>query len=968
MARRIIFNRAKNKINSINPVDYHQEDISDIIEQDFSVKKTQSEEKHIIKNNEFGDLKVNPSNNEEIGSNEKYIIKGVLLESPRLMKAGLTIKEAYEEKGEGFAKLIVNTGSAARSNKKEIKGMIPIIKDGNQYYFKFDRGDSIKALCKRHYYNGMVQNNIVDKDIEIYHGNDERGLRGIMKEIRGVGDVMVDRYIEAYGIDKAHLGNVDDLEKIGFRREVAERVAIEWSAGVAYKENMQLLRYSYKLPKDISESLISSYGDSLKKILKTDPWSLNVGNVNFEVWDRIAAHNGIKMNAKSRIRAGVAFYIRKMIEENGSTCWLSGNQNIKKTDNEINISNNKKSSENNSTSSFGRKRRIIVSSNKTPSTHKTPSVSEKYNNERYNSILKKLSGGEKSSSSIMLKDIRDAIDYLVSDECYEKNPQLSLIKDKNEKGEELIFPIENHKMEVELANKIACIASMPPMRSREEAKKGVDAVCKTKGIVLNDEQYNAAIDACTYRFTVITGGAGTGKSTIQDVIASTLVYFNDQVSLSSPTGKAAKRLSQTTKRPANTIHRQLEITKADDGSLEFKRNFKNPIDGNTALIGDEMGMADTYILNSWLDAFPINGSVVLVGDFNQLASVGKGQVFRDIIEANNPKIHVNKLTISMRTNDNSDVTWAGREILKGKNPFRERNNIRGVTHYEASGTGILEQINEIAHDIFPSHGYEATKDTIILSPLRGKTESKKNKLLEGTVSELNMSFKMGFNPAQSKDEQNIGIYGLTKGDPIIGTKNNYNIDIRNGEDGIVEEINLNNPNNPIIKANIDGMIKTLSEAEGLKDVELAYANTVHKFQGSERPAVIIAIPSGYSAKKLLSRNLLYTALTRAENEVHIVGPMSMIDWAVNNEEKRLTGLSSFINRRINELEKLPVKEKIKENMFLSRLIEKRYKVLPKEKVNVIEKFMQECGIEDNNIKFEKKNETVKQINDFNYGM
>jgi len=411
---------------------------------------------------------------------------------------------------------------------------------------------------------------------------------------------------------------------------------------------------------------------------------------------------------------------------------------------------------------------------------------------------------------------------------------------------------------------------------------------------LRTKQLQAVEAAVKNGITVITGGPGTGKTTVTKAVVDFFLDAGIEVKLAAPTGRAAKRMSEATGREAVTIHRLLEYTVGGDeetGSA-FQRDQDNPIECG-ALIVDEVSMVDILLMNSLLKAMPEKSRLILVGDVDQLASVGPGSVLKDIIDSET--VPIIRLTEIFRQSESSKIVTNAHCVNSGKKP--ELSNSEDSDFFFMKRTN-LEQALETVLNLCQSRlvGFKGLgKDDIqVIAPTKKGTCGVKN---------LNIELQKRLNPPnQKKSEKKFGENTFREGDKVMQTSNNYKMKwesisetsvigegIYNGDIGKIEAID--NESNCIYVV-FDGERRVRYENENLDELELAYAMTVHKSQGSEYPAVILPILPG--PQMLMTRNLLYTALTRAKRLAVIVGSEGALDEMVNNnyQGKRYSGLAT----------------------------------------------------------------------------
>lgn len=428
--------------------------------------------------------------------------------------------------------------------------------------------------------------------------------------------------------------------------------------------------------------------------------------------------------------------------------------------------------------------------------------------------------------------------------------------------------------------------------SDAEIEKRVKCIEKQTQIELDEQQLCAVKEAVRNGLLIITGGPGTGKTTTINTIIRYFEMEGMDIFLGAPTGRAAKRMSETTGFEARTIHRMLEVNGGVEGTGGFERNEKNPLETDVIII-DEMSMVDITLMHALLKAVLAGTRLILVGDVNQLPSVGPGSVLKDIIDSN--QFHTVKLNKIFRQASTSDIIVNAHKINNGEEVVLDNKSMDFffLKRYEADK--IINVTLQLIKQKLPKFVEASEYDIQVLTPTR--------KGLLG-VERLNTVLQMYLNPEDpSKREKEYNGMIFREGDKVMQIKNNYQLEweirtkfglcvdkgtgVFNGDTGIIEEINY------------FAETMTVSFDEGkmveypfklLEELELAYAITIHKSQGSEYPAVVIPLFQG--PRMLLNRNLIYTAVTRAKRCVTIVGDDEVFHTMVanNSQLKRYSGL------------------------------------------------------------------------------
>lgn len=503
-----------------------------------------------------------------------------------------------------------------------------------------------------------------------------------------------------------------------------------------------------------------------------------------------------------------------------------------------------------------------------------------------------------SNTSSMLVVEREDIEKYIMDMQIDKR---IVIKEIDE--EKCIYSSLNYYTELNIAHMLVGLNGKSHIEE-EQILKRIRQIEVSNKMELDDMQKKAVIEAMNSGLLIVTGGPGTGKTTTINTIIKMYENQGMEILLAAPTGRAAKRMSEATSHEALTIHRLLEISGNPDengASTKFERNEQNPLEADAVII-DEMSMVDMYLMHSLLKAIAVGTRVVLVGDINQLPSVGPGNVLRDIIESG--KFNVVKLTKIFRQAALSDIVINAHKINDGEMVKLDNKSKDFLFVKRNEANAVMMATVTLVKEKLPKYVNVSLHEVQVLTPMR------KGPL---GVVHLNPILQEYLNPKNDKKRERIQADTVFReGDKVMQVKNNYQMawemqgargvvleqgmGVFNGDMGIIKNINLFMEN--VTVQFDDGKIVMYSFKQ-LEELELAYAVTIHKSQGSEYPAVVLPLLTG--PKMLMTRNLLYTAVTRAKKCVTIVGIEEAVREMVdnNNEVKRHSGLRYIIEENFN---------------------------------------------------------------------
>ncbi len=487
-------------------------------------------------------------------------------------------------------------------------------------------------------------------------------------------------------------------------------------------------------------------------------------------------------------------------------------------------------------------------------------------------------------SGDLLRESRDNLEIAVDSLVEKRRIIIETIGERD-----FVFLPEAYYAEKSISNRIKVLLKFPPENPIDVAKY-IEKLEQNDNIQYAEKQKEAIVTAVNKGILILTGGPGTGKTTTLNGIISMFEKDMLDIALCAPTGRAAQRMTEATGRMATTIHRLLEVEWGNNDKPVFKRNLRNPLDCQ-AVIVDEMSMVDIFLFSSLLDALPFGCRLIMVGDSDQLPSVSAGNVLKDLIDSDClPVVQLNEI---FRQSLESNIVRNAHAIVKGEKIETDYKEGDFYFMHRNFALDAVRTVKDLYIKRLPeAYGFDPLTQIQVLCP------SKKGDT--GTMN-LNMVLQEAINPpSNDKNEYNTGYRLFRVGDKVMQTRNNYNIHwesandegdgIFNGDIGFIEMIDLRRD---AVIIDFSGKRATFSR-EQLQEIELAYAVTVHKSQGSEFDAVIIPVIS--VNERLCYRNLLYTAVTRAKQLLILVGTTGCVGNMINNckTQLRYSALKYFL--------------------------------------------------------------------------
>lgn len=653
--------------------------------------------------------------------------------------------------------------------------------------------------------------------------------------IKGIGPVTARRIVRKFGADTLTVIEQDPerlLEVLGVGRKRVDMIARAWTEQQKIKEVMLFLQ-SHNVSTGLAVRIYKRYGDDAIDIVRTDPYRLarEVFGIGFLTADKIAREIGIAHDAPERVAAGVAYVLSQAADEGNS--YLPEKELAKRAAELLGVAE----------AQAGDGICTLLETEQVWVEGETPSWVDE-------------------------RSVREPVAALA-----EERPVYLLPFYYGELG----VTGRLRRLAESLADRLSAFASF-----NWAAAFALLAADAPNRQALTPRQMEVVQAALTRRVVVLTGGPGTGKTFSVRGIIRLAEAAGVRIALASPTGRAAKRLAETTGRPAKTIHRLLEF-KPGEGTA-FQRNEENPLDADLIIV-DEASMLDLLLTNNLLKAIAPGCHVLFVGDIDQLPSVGAGNVLRDIIAAIEegdqlPSAAVIRLDTIFRQAEGSYIITNAHRVNKGEMPVLDNGNSRDFFIFkEEDPEKAAGLVIELVKERIPRKFGLAPDQIQVLSPMhRGAVG----------VGNLNAALQAALNPAKPTiAERQVGGRIYRMGDRVMQIRNNYDKEVFNGDMGQIAAIDLEEQ---VVTVRMDERIVRYDFLE-LDELVHAYAVSVHKSQGSEFPAVVIPLlPTHYM---MLQRNLLYTAVTRAQRLVVLVGTPRAVAIAVHNDRahRRYSGLA-----------------------------------------------------------------------------
>lgn len=655
--------------------------------------------------------------------------------------------------------------------------------------------------------------------------------------IKGVGPALASRIVKTFGADTFRIMD-EEPERLAEIKGISDRMAREISMQMEEKKELReamIYLQKYGISNTLAVKIYNTYGTMLYGVMQQNPYRLaeDIAGVGFKIADEIAMKIGIHTDSDYRIRSGILYTLLQAVQEGHTYLPIS----------------------------VLRKRSALLLG-----------IDEQYIDAQIANLT--------MDKKVVVKGMEsDDAKVFASTFFFAELNCARMLRDLNLTmvGPDGLLPSEEkHIME------------------------RVKRLDKELSLELDELQMSAVLESVKHGLLILSGGPGTGKTTTINTIIRYFESENMDILLAAPTGRAAKRMTEATGYEARTIHRMLELNGAlsdeEHRSIRFERNEDNPLEADVIII-DEMSMVDLTVFQALLKAVTPGTRLILVGDVDQLPSVGPGQILRDVIESGAfPTVTLKKI---FRQAGESDIVVNAHKINRGEQ-ISLHNKSRDFFFLERNDTNVIyKHMVQLITEKLPKYVNAESFDIQVLTPMRKGALG---------VETLNTILQQYINPpTPRKKEHKVGEVTFREGDKVMQIRNNYQLEweilsrygipidkgmgVFNGDMGRIAEVREHAQE---IVVEFEEQKRVTYAYANLEELELAYAVTIHKSQGSEYPAVLLPILSG--PRMLMNRNLLYTAVTRAKDCVTILGSSDTIREMIDNAEvgRRYTALKERI--------------------------------------------------------------------------
>lgn len=628
--------------------------------------------------------------------------------------------------------------------------------------------------------------------------------------VKGIGQRTAEKIVKHFGTQTIDVLDNEPhrlADVPGLKKTLATSLAKAWTDNMAVRQTMIFLQ-SYGVGARTAARIYQHYGSAAIRTVKDNPYTLadDVYGIGFIKADSVAQKLGIPLDAPNRIRAGLRYALNTLSNEGHV---------------------------------YAPREKLID-----------------------------------TAGELLRVDNPDLIRLVLSESILAGEVIAEQVLDTDGQPDDAIYLTMFNRAERGAANRFRAIAGTPSAINRAAIKLDIKPflaeLSESMSIQLTAQQQDAVRAALYNKISVLTGGPGTGKTTTLKMVIGALEELDFPFALASPTGRAARRLSEATGHPASTIHRLLGWNEG-----QFIYDEENPLQVS-AVVVDEASMIDLMLFNSLLKAIPPHAHLMLVGDIDQLPSVGAGNVLRDVIDSGMAR--VTRLNVIFRQADDSHIITNAHRINQGQAPFTDNRSRDFFFFGEEDPEKAAELVVDIVKHRVPSRfGYDPVTEVQVIAPMyRGAIG----------VNALNDLLQASLNGDERLAQKQIGPRTFRVGDKIMQTRNNYEKEVFNGDIGYLRGINFDDQ---IFEVVMDGRFIEYDWMEA-EDLIHAYCISTHRSQGSEYPVVVMPLLTQHYM--MLQRNLLYTAVTRAKQVVILVGMRKAIEIAVKNNKvsERYTAL------------------------------------------------------------------------------
>ncbi|HLW01600.1 MAG TPA: AAA family ATPase [Ktedonobacterales bacterium] len=692
-----------------------------------------------------------------------------------------------------------------------------------------------------------------------------QGLRKYLGSglIKGIGPRTAEKIVARFDLETLDILESQQerlLEVPGLGKKRAERIATAWEEQKAIKEVMVCLQ-GLGVSTSLAVRIYKEYGEKAITIVKNEPYRLarDVWGIGFKTADKIAQGLGYTFDHPERIKAGVLFVLAEA-SENGGHTYLPQQELTKQSIELLGVRNDQVEK--------------AIEGLRLDGGVLVDSLMNQANGQAFFLPLRpditvpndaQPQTTEQQTNTILAPITRQSRLPIVAGKHSASDDRSPLA------GEQVVYLPPFYAAEQGIARNLLRLAKVPPEMGRladlQQTNFSVmfDYLATKADLTLAERQQDGIMLALTHPVAILTGGPGTGKTTSLRALIRVLTLKKKQVILAAPTGRAAKRLSETTGLAAKTLHRLLQLRPG--GQSPYDRNNPLPTD---IVIVDEVSMLDTLLMNTLLKTIATGTHLLLVGDADQLPSVGAGKVLADLISSGVvPAVHLDHI---FRQSAGSQIALNAQRINEGLLPLIGTENTEFYLFSQEDAGAASNLIIELVAQRIPAKFGFRPDEIQVLSPMhRGKCG----------VGELNMRLQAAINPpSDQKAERRYGGMCFRVGDKVLQLRNNYEKEVFNGDGGWITDISVEDQT---LTVRLDDERKVSYEFGELDELMLAYAISIHKAQGSEYPACVI--PLAMEQYLLLERKLVYTGVTRARQLVVLVGSKKALSIAIRNGPK-----------------------------------------------------------------------------------